>query len=96
MVKESFIKSLRYILHFSPSQKFLNWIREHSNRAVKIFTEEWKLKHLIAPDGISMVFRGPFRGMKYPHLPSIGCDMAQKIIGAYESELHSTIERVCK
>ncbi len=44
-------------------------------------------------NGLS-VLNGPFKGMKYPKLDSVGSTLYPKIIGSYEKELHPTIERL--
>jgi hypothetical protein len=40
------------------------------------------------------VLHGPFKGVLYPELNSIGSTLYPKLIGSYESELHKVIERV--
>lgn len=43
----------------------------------------------------SKVFSGPFVGMDYVGL-SVGSEYCPKLLGTYESELHSTIEELCQ
>lgn len=38
------------------------------------------------------VLHGPFKGMKYPKTRAIGSAIFPKLIGSYESEIHSNIE----
>ena len=38
------------------------------------------------------VVTGPFRGMKYPSLRAVGSALLPKLLGSYESELHSALE----
>lgn len=38
------------------------------------------------------VLHGPFKGMKYPKTQAIGSALFPKLIGSYESEIHSNIE----
>lgn len=38
-----------------------------------------------------VVLHGPFQGMKYPSLSSVGSSMFPKLLGSYEKELHETI-----
>lgn len=55
-------------------------------------TESELLK--ISPD--LNVLHGPFKGMRYPGLKSVGSTLAPKIIGSYEKELHPILERICR
>lgn len=48
----------------------------------------------ISPD--QEVMHGPFKGMLYPTLDSVGSSLAPKIIGSYERELHPLIEQLCE
>ncbi len=41
------------------------------------------------------VLNGPFKGMAYPELASVGSTLPPKLLGSYEDELHPTIEKVC-
>jgi hypothetical protein len=47
----------------------------------------------ISPD--LTVKHGPFKGMIYPELKSIGSSLLPKLLGSYESELHSVLEKIC-
>jgi hypothetical protein len=38
---------------------------------------------------------GPFAGMRYPHLQSVGSCLVAKILGSYEDELHHVINQIC-
>lgn len=49
--------------------------------------------HALFCDGI--VRHGPFAGLKYPELTSIGSALYPKLLGSYESELHSWIQEIC-
>ena len=49
--------------------------------------------HELFGDGI--VRHGPFCGLKYPELTSIGSALYPKLLGSYESELHPWIQEVC-
>lgn len=40
------------------------------------------------------VLHGPFKGMKYPKTQAIGSAIFPKLIGSYESEIHSNIENL--
>jgi Methyltransferase small domain len=42
------------------------------------------------------VLHGPFQGMEYPNLESVGSTLYPKLIGSYEMELHPIIEHFCK
>ncbi len=44
-------------------------------------------------DGI--VRHGPFAGMRYPQLLSIGSAIIPKVLGSYEAELHDWIKEIC-
>ena len=48
----------------------------------------------ISPD--LTVRHGPFRGMRYPTTKSVGSALVPKILGSYESELHSIVDRICR
>jgi len=37
----------------------------------------------------------PFRGMRYPQAISVGSTLVPKLIGSYEKELHTFIDRIC-
>lgn len=41
------------------------------------------------------VMHGPFKGMHYPEMKSIGSSIAPKILGSYERELHQVLEQIC-
>ena len=47
----------------------------------------------VSPD--LAVLHGPFRGMRYPRMASVGSALFPKIVGSYEQELHEVIERIC-
>ncbi|MBC8117660.1 MAG: class I SAM-dependent methyltransferase [Candidatus Saccharimonas sp.] len=49
--------------------------------------------HELFADGI--VRHGPFAGLKYPALASIGSALYPKLLGSYESEIHPWIQEVC-
>lgn len=49
--------------------------------------------HELFSDGI--VRHGPFAGLKYPVLTSIGSALYPKLLGSYEAELHPWIQEVC-
>jgi hypothetical protein len=40
------------------------------------------------------VASGPFQGLRYPHLRSVGSTLLPKLLGSYESELHATLEQL--
>lgn len=42
------------------------------------------------------VLNGPFKGMKYPKLESVGGAIFPKLMGSYESEIQTVIEEFCK
>ena len=48
----------------------------------------------IVPDLV--VRHGPFKGMRYPEVRSVGSTVFPKLIGSYERELHPTIEAICR
>ena len=47
----------------------------------------------ISPD--LTVMHGPFQGMQYPTAQSIGSMLTPKLLGSYEHELESVIEKIC-
>ncbi len=44
-------------------------------------------------DGV--VRHGPFAGLRYPRLQSVGSSLIPKLLGSYEAELHPWIEAIC-
>lgn len=40
------------------------------------------------------IIQGPFKGMQYPHIDITESALVPKIAGAYESHLHSIVEKV--
>ena len=42
------------------------------------------------------VVSGPFKGLKYPRLRSVGSALLPKLLGSYESELHAALEMLLK
>lgn len=42
-----------------------------------------------------VVRHGPFRGMRYPQARSVGSTLVPKLIGSYEKEIHTFIDRIC-
>ena len=49
--------------------------------------------HSLFADGI--VRHGPFAGLKYPELASIGSTLYPKLLGSYESEIQAWIQEIC-
>jgi hypothetical protein len=41
------------------------------------------------------VLHGPFKGVKYPALNSIGSALYPKLLGSYEREVHGALEKIC-
>jgi hypothetical protein len=95
LVKKNLVRFLRYLLHFSFIYKWVDFIAYQSQRAIKQYTEA-KLQKLLTADGPARILRGPFKDMVYPQAYTLQMEQIQKIIGSYESELHSVIESVCK
>jgi hypothetical protein len=95
LVKKTLIRFLRYLLHFRSIYKWVNAIAYQSHRAIKQSTEV-KLQKLLTADGPARILRGPFKGMVYPQAYPLQMEQIQKIIGSYESELHSILEWACK
>jgi hypothetical protein len=42
------------------------------------------------------VLQGPFQGLLYPSLQAVGSAALPKIVGSYEAELHSLLDRLCQ
>src|SRR6478672_6897407 len=42
-----------------------------------------------------VVQHGPFKGMKYPGVNSVGSALIPKLLGSYERELHPLIDSIC-
>ncbi|MBF0565441.1 MAG: methyltransferase [Nitrospirae bacterium] len=55
---------------------------------------EYKLIPFLSPD--CKVLGGPFKGIVYNNIELTGSALIPKVIGSYESELHSVIEQVCR
>ncbi|HNY26424.1 MAG TPA: hypothetical protein PLA90_03630 [Candidatus Sumerlaeota bacterium] len=49
----------------------------------------------LPPEGPYPVLHGPFQGLLYPSLQAVGSAALPKIIGSYEAELHTLLERLC-
>ncbi len=41
------------------------------------------------------VMHGPFKGMRYPKMKSLGSSLVPKLLGSYERELHQLLEQLC-
>jgi hypothetical protein len=95
LAKKILIKFLRYLLHFSFIYKWVDSIAYQGRRAIKQHTEA-KLHKLLTVDGPAKILRGPFEDMVFPERYTIQMEQIQKIIGSYESELHSVVQLVCK
>ncbi len=81
---ENFIK---YICKFEIVRKYLKFAYYY------IGYYEQKLKcEYISPD--YSVLSGPFKGLKYNTLRSVGSELIPKFIGSYEDELHTIVEEV--
>lgn len=48
----------------------------------------------ICPD--LTVRHGFFKGMRYPHVKSVGSQLFPKLLGTYEREVHEILERICR
>lgn len=94
MIKRILISLLRYVLHFRYIYNLVDFMGYQSRRAIKQYAEK-KFIELLAPHGSAKVLHGPFKGMIYPQMHSVGSELTPKIIGSYESELHSVLESVC-
>jgi hypothetical protein len=95
LAKKILIRFLRYLLHFSYIYKWVDSIAYQSHRAIKQYTEV-KLQKLLAANGPAKILRGPFKDMMYPQSYTLQMEQAQKIIGSYESELHSVLDLACE
>jgi len=95
LIKKTLVRFLRYLLHFRSIYKWVNTIAYQSHRAIKQSTEA-KLQKLLTADGPAKILRGPFKGMVYPPAYALQMEQIQKIIGSYESELHSVLEETCQ
>ena len=78
---------------------FFQWKRKQAEeaRAKKqeedLQTEAAKVfNHLFAD---RTVLHGPFKGLKYPSLESVGSGLYPKLIGSYERELSGVFELIC-
>jgi len=64
------------------------WVRENSQRDETLT----RIASDLFPN--LTVASGPFRGMRYPRLQSVGSALLPKLLGSYESELHAAIEEL--
>lgn len=82
--------------------KKINYAKENLYFFLKKIKNKWKISNSdlsliieqLSPE--NTVLSGPFIGMKYPSQKSYGSAIWPKILGTYEAELHSIIERICK
>jgi 2-polyprenyl-3-methyl-5-hydroxy-6-metoxy-1,4-benzoquinol methylase len=54
---------------------------------------DWRIISRISPD--QTVLNGPFEGLKFPAMDIKEINLASKITGSYESELHAVVEEIC-
>ena len=91
--KNNFLWNLIYtkVIKVGEFAKFgrANQTTDHQQQTVDIE----KAALAISPD--LTVRHGPFRGMRYPTTKSVGSALVPKILGSYESELHSIVDRIC-
>ena len=75
----------------------LKWTRLISVEHEQFVAGQVALRHRdsIAERLESRVVRGPFRGMRYPREVQANAFIA-KLLGAYEAELHPSIEEICR
>lgn len=66
-----------------------NNIRRHKESNKK----EAPLKYLGIVSNL-IVQKGPFKSLKYPSTNSVGSEIIPKLLGVYESELHSVFQRI--
>jgi len=59
------------------------------------FLNEFIQKTLLNESAELKVKNGPFKGMKYPQVKSIGSSFTPKLIGSYEMEIQPIIEVIC-
>ena len=55
-----------------------------------------KMLNKLSLNGVLKVLYGPFKGLIYPKIDSVGSVFLPKILGTYESELHHTLEKICE
>ncbi|QWR78732.1 hypothetical protein [Candidatus Magnetomonas plexicatena] len=55
---------------------------------------EYKLIPLISPD--NRVLGGPFKGILYDNMDLVGSAIIPKVLGCYETEIHTAIENACE
>lgn len=74
---------------FSPIIDVALYIDSIKKKTIKS-TINWNKYNSLFSDLV--VQNGPFQGMKYPDLRSVGSAIYPKLLGSYEKELHLTIE----
>ena len=68
-----------------------------TNYRVTIRTQaKKKMQKKLSLNGDLKVLYGPFKGLIYPKIDSVGSVFLPKILGTYESELHHTLEKICE
>jgi lipopolysaccharide biosynthesis glycosyltransferase len=103
VVRPLFLRKLiNRLLNISPiKRRLLNWAdgtnrclaQESSNSAALARRlEERRMSEKLG--GNLKVMGGPFAGMQYPSLESIGSAVLPKLVGCYEAELHGLINSV--
>jgi SAM-dependent methyltransferase len=80
----SFIVSQRKQIEEETKQTINPQLYQVDTKAIDFITKERKVKH------------GPFKGLKYPQLSSVGSTLLPKLLGSYEKELQPLIERLCQ
>lgn len=80
----------RWIMNFKVVQRTMTFLKYQQKRVIRRQIETKLRQQGLYGD---VVMRGPFRGLKYPPQTYASCRF-EKVIGAYEHEIHDLIERL--
>ncbi len=78
-----------------PLARYMQIARQHGNQ--QMYQNSIKMYQNSINDIFSgmTVLHGPFAGMKYPEMASIGSSLFPKLLGSYEKELEPLMQRIC-
>ena len=79
-----------------PVAFFTKYMRDqYIQKATDDHTRNFIEREILSLSSELRVMHGPFRGMRYPGIKTLGSSISPKIIGCYERELHKTVKQIC-
>jgi hypothetical protein len=79
------------------ASQYLGKIYGHARFVRETFERDQNLTRIATELFPSLtVATGPFEGMRYPNLRSVGSALLPKLLGSYESELHPVLEQLLR